>query len=170
MPGYAGGARRQERQALVRHRAARVLHSEIQERQGNVRHHVRLRRPAPRRTGPGAAGQSRQERALASDIVGKATLLGIEEVALRRKARQTALAKKLGDLLPTYLEIREKGSPDKLRNKLRPNSLNDVVRYLKRAWQPFHTLSPRQSRGRWPTAARTLPSGRMLAQPVLCPA
>jgi integrase len=81
-------------------------------------------------------------RKLAGDIAAKARNMGIDELAERQKARKAAKVKKLGDLLPTYLEIREKGSPDKLWKKLRPNSLSDVVRYLKRAWQPFHALSP----------------------------
>jgi integrase len=58
------------------------------------------------------------------------------------KAAKAERKPTLGDLLPTYLEIREKGSPDKLWKRLRPKSLEDVVRYLKRAWQPFHALSP----------------------------
>jgi integrase len=81
-------------------------------------------------------------RELASEVASKAKHLGTDEVEERRKARKAAKAQKLGDLLPTYLDIREKGSPDKLWKKLRPNSLADVVRYLKRAWHPFHALSP----------------------------
>jgi len=49
-------------------------------------------------------------------------------------AREATKVKKLVDLLPAYLEIREKGSADKLWKPLRPKSLEDVVRYLKGAW------------------------------------
>src|SRR5262245_41956847 len=92
--------------------------------------------------GPVLPGNVDKMRELAADIAAKARTLGTDEIEERRKARKAAKAKKLGDLLPTYLEIREKGSPDKLWKKLRTNSLDDVVRYLKRAWQPLHALSP----------------------------
>ena len=92
--------------------------------------------------GPVLPSNADKMRELAADGAAKARHTGTDELAGRQKARKAAKVKKLGDLLPTYLEIREKGSPDKLCKKLRPNSLSDAVRYLKRAWQPFHALSP----------------------------
>src|SRR5262245_37551267 len=91
--------------------------------------------------GPVLPGNLEKMRALASEIVAKAKI-GIDVVAEAKAAREAAKVKKLGDLLPTYLEIREKGSPDKLWKPLRPRSLDEATRYLKRAWQPFHVLAP----------------------------
>jgi len=90
--------------------------------------------------GPVLPGNLDKMRALASEAVAKATL-GIGMAALAKAEAKAKRKAMLGDLLPTYLEIREKGSPDKLWKKLRPSSLSDVVRYLKRAWHPFHALS-----------------------------
>src|SRR5262245_17297823 len=75
-------------------------------------------------------------RKLAAEVAANARALGIDEKEERRKARKAAQTKRnptLGDLLPTYLEIREKGCPEKLE---------DVTRYLKLAWQPLHALTP----------------------------
>jgi integrase len=91
--------------------------------------------------GPALPGNLDKMRALASEAVAKATL-GIDMAANAKAEAKAKRKATLGDLLPTYLEIREKGSPDKLWKKLRPNSLSDVVRYLKRAWHPFHALTP----------------------------
>src|SRR5262249_39917986 len=92
--------------------------------------------------GPVLPNNVEKMRELAADIAAKARHAGTDEIEERRKERKAAKVQTLGDLLPTYLEIREKGSPDKLWKKLRPNSLSDAVRYLKQAWQPFYALSP----------------------------
>src|SRR5215470_8667497 len=87
--------------------------------------------------GPVLPGNLEKMRALASEVVGQARV-GIDMAANAKAEAKAAKAERkptLGDLLPTYLEIREKGSPDKLWKRLRPNSLSDVVRYLKRAWK-----------------------------------
>jgi hypothetical protein len=80
-------------------------------------------------------------RALASEAIAKAHL-GIDMAALAKAEAKVKRKATFGELLPIYLEIREKGSPDKIWKKLRPRSLEDVVRYLKRAWSPFHRLAP----------------------------
>jgi len=71
--------------------------------------------------------------------------MGIDEKEERQKARKAAQVKRkatLGDLLPAYLEMREKGDPQGLWKTLRLSSLEDVTRYLKRAWLPLHALTP----------------------------
>ena len=80
-------------------------------------------------------------RTLASEATAKARL-GTDVVANTRKERAAAKVKKLGELLPAYLNDREQGSKDKLWKKLRPKSLHEATRYLKRAWEPFHKLAP----------------------------
>jgi integrase len=84
-------------------------------------------------------------RKLAADVAAKARHLGIDEKEERQKARKAAQVKRnptLGDRLPAYLEMREKGDPEKLWKTLRTNSLEDITRYLKEAWQPLHALTP----------------------------
>jgi len=59
------------------------------------------------------------------------------------KVRQEAeLRKTLGELVPTYLALREKG--DTYWPKLRPRSLPEVARFLTRSWQPQHGEPVRQ--------------------------
>src|SRR5215831_14206814 len=86
-------------------------------------------------------GNLAEMRKLAGDAKAKARL-GIDVVAEARKAKKAAEAMTLGELVPAYLAIRERGSPDKIWKKLRPNTLEEAKRYLKRAWAPFHRLAP----------------------------
>jgi hypothetical protein len=63
--------------------------------------------------------------------------LGTDVVGEAKKARQEAeQAKTLGELVPIYLALREKG--DDYWSKLRPRSLTEVTRYLTKAWLPLH--------------------------------
>jgi len=71
--------------------------------------------------GPVLPGNLDKMRALASEIVGQARV-GVDMAANAKAEAKAKRKATLGDLLPTYLDIREKGSPDKLWKKLRPNS------------------------------------------------
>ena len=66
--------------------------------------------------------------------------LGTDVVGDARKARQEAeQAKTMGELVPVYLALREKG--DEFWKKLRPRSLEEVTRFLKKSWQPLHDVA-----------------------------
>jgi integrase len=83
---------------------------------------------------PGALAGIRKEAA----VVLAQAKLGKDVVGEAKKAQQEAkLAKTLGELVPIYLEVREKG--DDYWAKLRPRSLEEVTRYLTRSWQPLHS-------------------------------
>jgi hypothetical protein len=68
---------------------------------------------------------------------------GVDVVAERKKAAEEAKAaaqvRTLGDLVPIYHEVREKG--DEYWSKLRPKSLEEVTRYLRKSWQPLHGVA-----------------------------
>jgi integrase len=65
--------------------------------------------------------------------------LGQDVVAEKEAAAAKANIPTLGQLVPTYLAVREAGE-DRLR-KLRPSSLREVRRYLTVAWKPLHRLA-----------------------------
>jgi integrase len=82
---------------------------------------------------PGALAGIRKEAA----VVLAQAKLGKDVVGEAKKAQQEAKqAKKLADLVPIYLALRERG--DEFWSKLRPRSLEGVSHYLTRAWQPLH--------------------------------
>jgi integrase len=94
--------------------------------------------------GPVLPGNLDKMRAIASEAIAQARV-GVDMYANAKAEARAAQVKRnptLGDLLPPYLEIREKGDPEKLWKALRRNSLEDVTRYLKRAWLPLHALMP----------------------------
>jgi integrase len=63
--------------------------------------------------------------------------LGKDVVGEAKKAQQVAAkAKTLGELVPVYLGVRERG--DDGWKKLRRKSLGEVTRHLERAWEPLH--------------------------------
>ena len=85
---------------------------------------------------PGALAAIRREATL---VLAKAKL-GTDVVGDAKKARQEAeQAKTLGELVPIYLALREKGN--EFWKPLRPRSLAEVTRFLKHAWQPLHDLA-----------------------------
>jgi Arm DNA-binding domain len=90
-----------------------------------------------RRTlGPFVAGTLNRIRKEATLVLAKARL-GTDVVGEAKKARAEAeQSKTLGELVPIYLALREKG--DEYWSKLRPNSLVEVTRYLSQSWQPLH--------------------------------
>jgi len=51
-------------------------------------------------------------------------------------AKQSAEVKTLGQLVPVYLAVRERG--DDGWKKLRPKTLGEVTRYLEQKWKPLH--------------------------------
>jgi integrase len=63
---------------------------------------------------------------LGKDVVGEA----------RKAQQQAAMAKTLGELVRTYLKLREMGN--EFWKPLRPKSLREVTRYLTKSWQPLH--------------------------------
>jgi integrase len=82
---------------------------------------------------PGALAGIRKEAA----VVLAQARLGKDVVGEARKAQQQAAkAKTLGELVPTYLELREMGN--EFWKPLRPKSLREVTRYLTKSWQPLH--------------------------------
>src|SRR5262245_11192725 len=82
---------------------------------------------------PGALAGIRKEAAvvlaqakLGKDVVGEA----------RQAQKEAAQVQTVGQLVPTYLVLREKG--DEFWSKLRPKSLSEVTRYLEKSWAPLH--------------------------------
>src|SRR5262245_63184975 len=77
-------------------------------------------------------GNLKAMRLEASGILAKAHQ-GIDAVAEKKaEADAAARLKTLGELVPIYLEVREKG--DQKWEPLRPKSLIDVTRYLTKSW------------------------------------
>jgi hypothetical protein len=64
---------------------------------------------------------------LGKDVVGEAL----------QAQKAAAQAKKLGELVPAYFELRERGDEFWKKN-LRPRSLVEVTRYPEKAWQLLH--------------------------------
>jgi len=73
-------------------------------------------------------GNLKAMRLEASAILAKARL-GTDIVAQAKAATSKTIVT-LGELVPKYLDAR--------KDELRPNSLREVKRYLKRAWEPLH--------------------------------
>ena len=69
---------------------------------------------------------------LGKDVVGEAKKAA---EAAKQAAEQAAQVKTLGDLVPVYLAVRQKGDDWK---KLRPKTLGEVTRYLTKSWAPLH--------------------------------
>jgi integrase len=88
---------------------------------------------------PGALGGIRK----AASLVLAQARLGTDVVGDAKKARAEAekaeQAKKMGELVPIYLALRERGN--EYWKALRPRTLVEVSRYLKHAWQPLHDVS-----------------------------
>jgi Arm DNA-binding domain len=86
--------------------------------------------------GPFVAGALNAVRKEAAVVLAQAKL-GTDVVGEAKKARQEAEQRKtLGELVPIYLALREKG--DEFWPKLRPRTLPEVARYLTKAWLPLH--------------------------------
>src|SRR5262245_209331 len=82
---------------------------------------------------PGALAAIRKEAA----VVLAQARLGTDVVGEARKAMQEAeQAKTMGELVPVYLALREKG--DEFWKKLRPRTLVAATRYLEKSWAPLH--------------------------------
>jgi hypothetical protein len=92
---------------------------------------------------PGVLAGIRKEAAM---VLAQAKL-GTDVVGDARKAKQEAeQVKKMGALVPVYLALREKG--DEFWKKLRPRSLEEVTRFLKKSGNPCTTWPSPRSRGK----------------------
>jgi hypothetical protein len=86
--------------------------------------------------GRAVPGNLQAMRLEASGILAKAHM-GIDAVVeLKAAAEATARLKPLGELVPIYLAVREKG--DEFWRKMRPKSLSEATRYLTKSWAPLH--------------------------------
>ena len=86
--------------------------------------------------GPFVPGTLAAIRKQAAVVLAQAKL-GKDVVGDAKKAQKEAKqSKMLGELVPLYLKVREKG--DDYWAKLRPRSFEEVTRYLTRSWQPLH--------------------------------
>ncbi|HEY7086138.1 MAG TPA: tyrosine-type recombinase/integrase [Hyphomicrobiaceae bacterium] len=86
--------------------------------------------------GPWVAGTLPAIRKEAAVVVAQARL-GKDVVGEARKAQHEAKkAKKLGELVSPYLELRERG--DEFWKPLREKSHREVTRYLEKSWKPLH--------------------------------
>jgi integrase len=86
--------------------------------------------------GPWLAGTLPTIRKEAAVVLAQARL-GKDVVGEARKAQQEAAkAKKLGELVGPYLELREMGN--EFWKPMRPKSHVETTRYLQRSWQPLH--------------------------------
>jgi integrase len=82
---------------------------------------------------PGALSGIRKEAA----VVLAQAKLGKDVVGEAKKVQQEAKqAKRMGELVGPYLELREKGN--EFWKPLRPKSHAEVTRYLERSWKPLH--------------------------------
>jgi len=96
---------------------------------------------------------------------------GVDVVADRKNAaeaaKQAAEVKTLGDLVPIYLTVREKG--DEYWPKLRDTSLGEITRYLTKAWAPLHGVAVDQITRKMVKDRRDelVPAGAMSAQRAL---
>jgi integrase len=89
--------------------------------------------------GPFVPGALAAIRKAAAKVLAEAKL-GTDVVGDAKKAQQVAKpVKTLGELVPVYLAVREKG--DEGWKRLRPKSLTGVAYYLERSWQPLHDKS-----------------------------
>jgi integrase len=85
---------------------------------------------------PGALAGIRKAAAL---VLAEAKL-GTYVVGEAKKARAEAeQVKKMGELVPVYLGLREKGN--EYWKKLRPRSLEEVTRFLDQSWLPLHEMA-----------------------------
>src|SRR5262249_1702957 len=86
--------------------------------------------------GPFVPGALAGIRKAAAEVLAKAKL-GTDVVGDAKKAqREAAPIKTMGELVPVYLGVRERG--DEEWKRLRRKSLGEVTRYLERSWQPLH--------------------------------
>jgi integrase len=78
-------------------------------------------------------------RKVAKKLIGEANA-GIDRIGDAEKAakaaKQAAQVKTLGELVPVYLAVRQRG--DDGWKKLRPKTLSEVTRYLTKTWAPLH--------------------------------
>src|SRR5215471_648272 len=85
---------------------------------------------------PGLVAAIRKEAKL---LIAEANM-GIDRIGdakkARQEAKQAAQVKTLGDLVPVYLAVRERG--DDGWKKLRPKTIGEVTRYLEQKWKPLH--------------------------------
>src|SRR5262245_48719440 len=86
--------------------------------------------------GPVVEGNLKAMRQQAGDYLRDARAGKDRRAEVKAAAEAAARLKTLGELVPTYLELREKG--DEFWPKMRPKSLLDVERYLTKSWQPLH--------------------------------
>jgi len=87
--------------------------------------------------GRAVAGNLQAMRLEASGILAKAHQ-GVDAVAeVKAAAEATARLKTLGQLVPEYLSVREKGDGKRWK-PLRPKSLTGVQHFLSKSWAPLH--------------------------------
>jgi integrase len=95
-----------------------------------------------RTLGPIVEGNLKAMRQVADEYLRDARA-GKDRRAERKAAAEAApRLKMLGKLVPTYLEVREKG--DQFWAKMRPKTLRDVMRYLAKSWLPLHSTAVEQ--------------------------
>src|SRR5262249_23370413 len=88
-------------------------------------------------------GNLKAMRLEASAILAKAHQ-GIDAVAeVKAAAEAVSRLKTLGELVPTYLAVRETGDGKRWK-PLRPNSLTEVAHYLSKSWAPLHSTPVEQ--------------------------
>jgi hypothetical protein len=86
--------------------------------------------------GPVVEGNLKAMRLEASEVLAKARR-GIDAFAEKRaEAEATARLKTLGQLVPEYLAVREKG--DNKWEPLKPKTFVEFARCLNKSWQPLH--------------------------------
>jgi len=99
-------------------------------------------KPKKQRLGPYVVGNLKAMRLEASEVLTKARQ-GIDVFAVKKaEAEAAASLKTLGELVPIYLEVREKG--DAFWRKMRPKSLSGATHYLKDSWAPLHGVPVEQ--------------------------
>src|SRR5215467_2848224 len=110
---------------VARHRRQRAAApgAPRQLRQGDARCH------------PRGSGQGHRQGELGIDVVGDAKKAA-------EAAKQAAQVKTMGQLVPVYLAIRERG--DDGWKKLRPKTLGEVTRYLTKTWGAAARRADRQ--------------------------
>jgi hypothetical protein len=106
---------------------------------GKVNYGVKysIRKSKKHTLGRAVAGNLQAMRLEASGILANAHQ-GIDAVAeLKAAAEATARLKTLGQLVPEYLSVREKGDGKRWK-PLRPKSLAGVQHFLSKSWAPLH--------------------------------
>jgi hypothetical protein len=108
-----------------------------------VKYHVKDEpKPKKARLGPVVEGNLKAMRLEAADVITKARQ-GVDVFKKKKDAAEEASRlKKLGELIDAYLKVRETG--DKFWKPLKPASLVNETRYLKKSWAPLHHIAVEQ--------------------------